>query len=59
MFNLISKNWAGEPLVSYETVFNHIRTTTSSTGFYCQAVLDRQEYATKQKVGASKSLKSC
>jgi hypothetical protein len=50
MFNLISQNWAGQPLVSYETVLNHIRTTTSSTGFYCQAVLDPREYATKQKV---------
>ena len=52
MFNLISKNWAGEPLVSYETVLNHIRTTTSSTGFYCQAVLDCREYVTKQTVTA-------
>jgi hypothetical protein len=50
MFNLISKNWAGQPLVSYETILNHIRTTTSSTGFYCHAVLDHREYATKQKV---------
>ncbi len=52
MFNLISKNWVGEPLVSYETVLNHICTTTSSTGFHCQAVLDHREYATKQKTTA-------
>ena len=52
MFNLISKNWEGEPLVSYETVLNYIRTTSSSTGFYCQAVLDRRSYETKQKVQA-------
>ena len=25
MFNLISQNWAGEPLVSYETVLNYIQ----------------------------------
>lgn len=47
MFNLISKNWEGEPLTSYEVVLNHIRTTKSSTGFRCQAVLDRTDYPTK------------
>ena len=29
MFSLISDNWAGEPLVSYETVLKYIRTTRS------------------------------
>jgi Rhodopirellula transposase DDE domain len=37
MFSLISANWAGEPLVSYETVLNYIRTTRSRTGFRCRA----------------------
>lgn len=50
MFNLISGNWQGEPLVSYETVLNYIRTTKSSTGFRCRAVLDRRTYNTKQRV---------
>ena len=59
MFNLISKNWVGEPLVSYETVLNHICTTTSSTGFHCQAVLDHREYATKQKTTAVQVSMSC
>jgi hypothetical protein len=49
MFSLISGNWEGEPLVSYETILNHIRTTTSSTGFSCRAVLDSRNYETKQK----------
>jgi hypothetical protein len=53
MFNLISKNWAGEPLVSYETILNHLRTTTSSTGFFCQAVLDHRDYQTKQRATAA------
>jgi hypothetical protein len=52
MFNLISASWAGEPLVSYETILNYIRTTTSSTGFCCRAVLDSRAYETKQKVTA-------
>jgi hypothetical protein len=42
-FNLISGNWAGEPLVSYETVLNHIRTTTLPRGFPSQAVLDDRD----------------
>lgn len=50
MFNLISANWAGEPLDSYETILKHIRTTTSTTGFCSQAHLDTTEYELKQKV---------
>ena len=46
MFSLISGNWAGEPLVSYETVHQHIRRTRSATGFPCRAILDTQEYPT-------------
>jgi Rhodopirellula transposase DDE domain len=53
MFNLISRNWAGEPLVSYETILNHIRRTTSATGFRCWAVLDETTYETKQPVTAA------
>ena len=50
MFNLISANWAGKPLDSYETILNYIRTTTSTTGFECQAQLDKSEYKLKEKV---------
>ncbi len=57
MFSLISKNWAGQPLVSYETILNFLRTTTSSTGFRCQAVLDTTHYATKVKVSAEDKAK--
>lgn len=46
MFNLISANWAGHPLDSYETILNFIRTTTSTTGFSCQAELDTTVYET-------------
>jgi DDE family transposase len=48
MFSLISTNWAGEALVSYETVLKFIRTTHSETGFHCHACLDCKEY-TAQK----------
>lgn len=50
MFNLISANWAGEPLVSCELVLKYIRSTRSSTGFRCRAVLDKSFYPTKVKV---------
>jgi Rhodopirellula transposase DDE domain len=57
MFSLISKNWAGQPLVSYETMLNFIATTTSSTGFRCQVDLDTAYYATKLKVSAEDKAK--
>jgi hypothetical protein len=44
MFSLISRNWAGQPLVSYETALKHIRTTATTTGFRCTARLDRHTY---------------
>lgn len=50
MFSLISKNWSGEPLTSYETVLKYIRTTCSETGFRCRAYLDRRIYPTKVRV---------
>jgi hypothetical protein len=50
MFSLISANWAGEPLDSYETILNHIRSTTSTTGFCCQAMLDTTSYETNKKI---------
>jgi hypothetical protein len=50
MFNLISANWAGEPLVSYEVILKHIRSTRSTTGFRCRAILDKKFYPTKVKV---------
>jgi hypothetical protein len=51
MFSLISANWAGEPLTSYEMILKHIRTTRSDTGFHCRACLDQREYES-QKISA-------
>ena len=50
MFNLISANWAGHPLESYDTILNHIRTTRSATGFRCRARLDKRIYRTRVPV---------
>ena len=52
MFSLISGNWAGEPLVSYEVMLNLIRRTRSSTGFHCKARLDTRMYPTGVKLTA-------
>ena len=50
MFSLISANWAGEPLVSYEMVLKFIRTTRSEAGFRCRACLDTKPYPKGLKV---------
>jgi hypothetical protein len=52
MFSLISENWEGEPLVSYETMLKFIRRTRSSTGFHCRASLDETDYPLKRKISA-------
>jgi len=44
MFSLISANWSGEPLTSYEVVLKRIRATRSNTGFHCRACLDTAPY---------------
>ena len=49
LFSEISKNWAAEPLTSYETMLNFIRTTGTKTGLAVTAYLDRQEYPTGLK----------
>ncbi len=54
MFNLISANWAGEPLISYTAMINYIRATRSSTGFRCRASLDKKFYPTKVKTSDDK-----
>jgi hypothetical protein len=46
MFSEISKNWAAEPLVSYEKVIKFIGTTSTKTGLLVNAHLDRAHYPT-------------
>jgi len=50
LFSQISRNWAGQPLVSYEAILKFIRATTSETGLRCWAWLDRRDYPTKVEV---------
>jgi hypothetical protein len=46
LFSEISKNWAGRPLDTWETLINYIRTTRTSTGLTVQAHLVEREYST-------------
>jgi hypothetical protein len=50
LFCFISLNWAGQPLVSYETILKFIRTTHTDKGLTCQARLDRTQYETGLKI---------
>ena len=50
LFSEISKNWAGQPLRSYETILNHIRTTKTKTGLSVSAHLVDQEYPRGVKI---------
>ncbi len=50
LFSEISKNWAGCPLRSYETVLNHIGTTRTATGLRVTAQLVTQDYAKGVKI---------
>lgn len=50
MFSEISKNWAGHPLESFETVINFIGNTRTETGLYIVPYLDNREYRKGIKV---------
>ena len=50
LFSEISKNWAGRPLDSYQTILNYIRRTTTMTGLAVTACLVRKKYDTGIKV---------
>ena len=44
LFSEISRNWAGEPLDSYQKILNYARTTRTQTGLKVTAYLDRRHY---------------
>lgn len=46
LFSEISKNWAGEPLDSYQKILRFIRSTRTNTGLSVSAYLDRRKYIT-------------
>ena len=50
LFNHISMNWKGQPLVSLEVILNLIGNTTSQTGLKVYAMKDDNEYPTGRKI---------
>ena len=44
LFSQVSRNWAGEPLDSYQKILNFARTTRTQTGLTVTACLDRRFY---------------
>jgi transposase len=50
LFNHISMNWKGQPLVSLDVIINLIGNTTSQTGLKVYAVEDRNSYPTGRKI---------
>src|SRR5215469_6830889 len=50
LFNHISMNWKGQPLVSLDVIINLIGNTTSQTGLKVYAMEDRNMYPIKRKI---------
>ncbi len=50
LFSEISKNWAGIPLDSYETILKYIRTTRTAWGLRVRTFLDRRTYRKGVKI---------
>ena len=50
LFSEISKNWAGEPLVSFDTALRYIRTTKTTAGLRVQACLIPKKYPLGEKI---------
>jgi hypothetical protein len=50
LFNHISMNWKGQPLVSMDMIINLIGSTTSQAGLKVYAMEDDNKYPTKRKI---------
>lgn len=57
LFCHISHNWAGQPLINYETILKFIRTTKTAAGLRCRARLDRKAYPTGVKLSTDEKAK--
>ena len=50
LFSEISKNWAGLPLVNFQTALHYIRTTTTDAGLQVEARYIRKKYEKGEQV---------
>ena len=57
LFSQITKNWAGRPLDSYETILNYINNTRTETGLKVRAYFDNNIYCKGVKI-SDKSIKA-
>lgn len=46
LFSYISKNWRGQPLISYQVIVNFIANTTTATGLKVDCEIDDKPYET-------------
>jgi hypothetical protein len=53
LFSEVSKNWAGHPLASYETMLKYMRTTRTQQGLSVTATLLKGDYPTGHKPAAN------
>lgn len=58
LFGPISINWAGQPLVDYETVCGLIRQTRTTSGAKCGVFLDRKTWLTQKERDSSEVKKA-
>ncbi len=59
LFSQISRNWAGKPLRSWETMLNYIRGTVTETGLQVKAFLVDRVFEKKKKVSAEERASLC
>ena len=50
LFSEISKNWTGQPLVSFQTALHYIRTTKTDSGLQVEARYISNKYEKGEKV---------
>jgi hypothetical protein len=50
LFSAISKNWAGRPLDSFETIRKYIGTTSTTSGLEVKAYIDQKNYEKGVKI---------
>jgi hypothetical protein len=50
LFSQLSRNWAGQPLRTWETLLGYLRGTTTTTGLEVRAYLDAGRYPTGERV---------
>lgn len=59
LFSEISKNWAGRPLDSFQTVLKYLRTTKTSTGLKVTAHYVRKKYQKGERVSNKQMKELC